>query len=424
MRAIVADIAVPRYLYTAAAQKLPRGLGKSAGWGPGGLMRLVEDEPTPRLPDAPGWVRLRPELSLICGSDVGLAHAKLSTVLSAYYADTQQIPGHELVAVVEDVGPGVSRVEPGDRVAVDVILACSHRGFDPVCRMCAIGKPNICERFDQPGVTGCAAPTLGFSRATGGGWSQQLIAHETQLFPIGAMPSTRAALTEPSSIAARAALHWDGKGERAVVIGPGAIGLLVTAALRRLHPDVNISVVSPGQFGSDWALRVGADRTLPVGAAAIEALAEQDGGRLLRHTVTPGQRDWPILERGVDLVVDCVGTEETIDLSLRLLRPNGTLVLAGAAGEQRMNWALVWKRELTIQGTTDPGPERRLEGRRTQELVLDWLADPAHPVDGMVTHVFELDQWKEALHTASQGPAAQSVRVGLRPNPDLPLHEQ
>ena len=164
MRAILADIAIPRYLYTAASQKLPKGKGKGAGWGPGGLLRLLEDEPTPALPDAPGWVLLRPELSLICGSDVGLAHAKLSTVLSAYYPDTQQIPGHEFVAVVDQVGPGVTRVKEGDRVAVDVIISCAQRGFDPVCRSCAAGKPNVCERFDLPGVSGCSAPTLGFSR--------------------------------------------------------------------------------------------------------------------------------------------------------------------------------------------------------------------------------------------------------------------
>ena len=37
------------------------------------------------------------------------------------------------------------------------------------------------------------------------------------------------------------------------MIGPGAIGLLTTAAVRRFHPDLNISVVSPGAFGSEWA---------------------------------------------------------------------------------------------------------------------------------------------------------------------------
>lgn len=421
MRAVLADIAIPRYIYTAAAQKAPKGTGKSAGWGPGGLLRLLEDEPTPSLPDAPGWVRLRPELSLICGSDVGLAHAKLSTVLSAYYPDTQQIPGHEFVAVVETVGPGVTRVKEGDRVAVDVVISCAQRGFDPMCRNCQAGKPNVCERFDLPGVSRCAAPTLGFSRKTGGGWSQQVIAHETQLFPIGNLASARAALTEPASVSAHAALHWHGSGERAVVIGPGAIGLLTTAALRRLHPDLHISVVSPGEFGSTWAMRVGADRTLPAGAAAIEELAHLDGGRLLHHTVTPGQPKIPILERGVDLVVDCVGSPETIDLSLRMVRPTGMVILAGAAGEQKMNWSLVWKREITIQGTTDPGPEPRLRGRRTQEQVLEWLADPSFPVDGMVTHTYDLSDWKKAIETASKGPGAKAIRVALRPNPDIPL---
>ena len=139
------------------------------------------------------------------------------------------------------------------------------------------------------------------------------------------------------------------------------------------------------------------------------------------HNVTPGQPKLPILEQGVDLVIDCVGSAQTIDLALRLIRPTGMVVLAGAAGEQPMNWALVWKREITVQGTTDPGPEPKLDGRRTQEQVLEWLADPAFPVDGMVTHTFDLSEWKQAIQTASSGPGAQAIRVGLRPNPDLPL---
>lgn len=422
MRAILADLTTARYVYTQLAQKVPRGMGRGAGWGPGGILRLVEDEPSPALPDAPGWVRLRPELSLICGSDVGLAHAKLSFVLSAYYPETAQIPGHEFVAVVDEVGPGVTTVAPGDRVAVDAVISCHQRGFDPVCRNCAAGLPNVCERFDQPGVVDCATVSLGFSRATGGGMSQEVVAHESQLFPIGDLPSKRAALTEPASITLHSALHFDGRGERAVVIGPGTIGLLTTAALRRLHPDLHLSVVCPGAFGADWAMRVGADRTLPAApTAAIERLADEDGGRLLWHTTLPGQPKVPILEQGVDLVVDCVGSPDTIDLALRMLRPYGMLVLAGAAGSQPMDWSLVWKRELTVQGTTDPGIEPKLGGRRTQEQVLDWLADPAFPVDGMVTHTYYLDDWKEAFATASAGPAARSVRTGIRVNPDLPL---
>jgi threonine dehydrogenase-like Zn-dependent dehydrogenase len=417
MRAVLAELTPQRYVLTAAAQKLPQGRGKHVGWGPGGLLRLVEDEPAPTMPDAPGWVRLRPELSAVCGSDVGLAHAKLSMLLSAFYQDTEQIPGHEIVAVVDEVGPGATRVEEGDRVAVDVIISCAQRGFDPVCRNCAAGMPNVCERFDQPGVSGCSSVSIGFTRSLGGGWAEQVVAHESQLLPVGSMPSRRAVLAEPVSITLHAALHWTGEGERAVVIGPGAIGLLTVAALRRLHPDLSISVVCPGTFGAEWAVKVGASRTLPVGAGAVEALAAQDGGRLLR----PRSARTPILERGVDLVVDCVGTSDTIDMALHMLRPGGMLVLAGTASKQDVDWSLVWKRELTVQGTTDAGREPKLGGRRTHEQALEWLADPAYPVDGMVTHVYDLGEWRTALDTASKGPEAGAVRVAMRPNPDLPL---
>ncbi len=419
MRAVLAELSTQRYLLTAAAQKLPRGAGKNAGWGPGGILRFADDAPEPKLPDAPGWVRLRPELSAICGSDVGLAHAKLSMVLSAFYTEPRQIPGHEIVAVVDQVGPGVTRVQEGDRVVVDVIISCAQRGFETMCRNCAAGMPNVCERFDQPGISGCAAPSLGFALTPGGGWAEMVVAHESQCFPIANMPSKRAVLTEPASVTLHAALHWHGNGERAVVIGPGAIGLLTVAALRRLHPDLDIAVLSPDQFGSDWAMKVGATRVLDSGPSAVEALATQDGGRVLRPRMTK----IPILERGVDLVVDCVGAAETIDLAIHLLRPKGMLVLAGAAGHQEVDWSLVWKRELTIQGTTDPGPEPKLGGRRTTEQAVEWLGDTSYPVDGMVTHVLDLSDWKTAIETASKGPGASAIRVAMRPNPDLPLVE-
>jgi threonine dehydrogenase-like Zn-dependent dehydrogenase len=417
MRAVVADLSVPRYLLTAAAQKLPRGAGKDSGWSRAGVLRLTDEAIDPVLPNAAGWVRLRPELSSICGSDVGLAHAKLSMVLSAYYTEVLQIPGHEFVAVVDQTGPGVTRVQEGDRVAVDVVISCAQRGFSPVCRNCAAGMPNVCERFDQPGVSGCGAPSLGFALVPGGGWAEMVIAHESQCFPIGRMPSTRAVLTEPASVALHAALHWQGGGDRAVVIGPGAIGLLTVAALRRLHPDLDITVLSPNEFGSHWAMKVGATRVLPSGPAAVEALAAEGGGRVLRPKMTTV----PLLEQGVDLVVDCVGTPDTIDLGMHIVRAKGMLVLAGTAGRQEVDWSLVWKRELTVQGTTDPGPEPKFGGRRTSEQMVEWLGDPSYPVDGLVTHVFDLADWKAAIGTASKGPAASAVRVAMRPNPELPI---
>jgi threonine dehydrogenase-like Zn-dependent dehydrogenase len=420
VRAILADLSTQRYLLTRAAQHVPGGLGKSAGWGPGGLLRLVEDHPAPRLPDAPGWVRLRPELSGICGSDVGVAHAKSSFVLSAFFTAQRQIPGHEIVAVVEEVGPGATRsLREGDRVAVNPTFSCAQRGFDPPCRSCADGYPGVCERFDEPGVSGCAAPSLGFDATVGGGWGELVVAHESQLHPVGALPSRRAVLAEPASIALHAALRWQRSGDRVVVIGPGTIGLLVTAALRMLHPDLDIVMLSNSDLGSAKALDVGASRIVPSGPQAVEAIAASDGGRVLRPRLTRV----PLLQRGVDAVFDCVATADTLQLGLHLLRPNGAFVLVGGAGNHTIDWALVWARRITVSGTYNFGTEPALGGRETMAQVVDWLGDPRYRVDGIVTHTFDLEDWTTAMTTASRGPAAGCVKATLRPNPQLPLVE-
>ncbi|MGV1037423.1 MAG: zinc-dependent alcohol dehydrogenase [Candidatus Nanopelagicales bacterium] len=419
MRAVLADISTPRYLLTTAAQKVPQGLGKKAGWGRGGILRLVDDYPAPALPKGDGWVRLRPELSGICGSDLAVAHAKSSFVLSAFYRAEKQILGHEMVAVVDEVGPGTTKVQPGDRAIIDPVLSCHHRGFDPVCRSCAEGFPYICERADEPGVCGCAAPTLGFDAALGGGWGEQVVAHESQLYPAAQIPSKRAVLAEPASIGLHAALQWERRGDRAVVIGPGTIGLLVTAALRMLHPDLDIIVVSPDEFGSQKALEAGATRIVSSGPSAVEELAASDGGRVVRARMTK----IPILEQGVDAVFDCVALPQTLDLAMHLLRPTGMLVLVGGAGKQDVDWSLVWNRQLTVQGTINSGPEPKLGGRETMAQVVDWLADDEYPVDGIVTHTFGLNDWKQAMETASAGSQVKSVKTTLRPNPDIPLVE-
>lgn len=412
MQAVVAELTTARYLFTAAAQRVR----DDAGWSRAGLLRLDPEADEPRMPDGPGWVRLRPELSGICGSDVAFAHAKNSLVLTAFYASATAVLGHETVAVVDSLGPGVTAVKEGDRVVVDPVVSCRHRGFD-ACRSCEEGFPHVCERFDQPGRSGMAAPTLGFDTALGGGWGEVLVAHESHLHPVPGVPSHRAVLGEPASIALHAALHWRRRGDRAVVIGPGTIGLLVTAALRMRHPDLDIAVVSPSAFGDEQAMRSGATRTLPPGAAAVETLATTDGGRVLRPRLTRV----PLLEQGVDVVFDCVGHADTLDLGLHLLRPTGMLVLVGGAGKQTMDWSLVWNRQLTIQGTINFGPEPELAGRHTMAQVTDWLADPAYPVDHLVTHTFPLAEWGQALRVASAGPRARAVKVTLRPNLDLPL---
>ena len=308
-------------------------------------------------------------------------------------------------------------MSPGDRVAVNPIVSCAQRGHDPVCRACADGYPGVCERFDQPGVSGCRSMSLGLDSAVGGGWGEQIVAHQSMLHPVGDIPSRRAVLAEPASITLHAALRWKRRGDRVVVIGPGSIGLLTVANLRMLHPDLDIIVLSPDEFGTQKALEAGASRVLRSGPGAIEELAATDGGRVLRPRMTKT----PVLEQGVDAVFDCVGIPDTIDLGLHLLRSTGTFVLVGAAGQQQVDWSLVWNRRIDLAGTYNFGPEETLGGRHTMAQVVEWLGDDKYAVDGLVTGVFGLDDWRRAIETASAGPRARSIKATLRPNPEIEL---
>lgn len=407
MHALVVDLSsLPRVAWVAAGTRLRHDLP----WRRGGVLRLYDDLPDPALP-GPGWVRVRPSLAGVCGSDIKLLHAGLSPVLSAYNPGTRAVPGHETVGVVTDVASGVTRVREGDRVVVDPVTGCVPKGYDP-CPSCATGHYHLCRRMADPGQCG-VGQGQGFSDRLGGGWSEVLTAHETQCHAVGAgVPDERAVLAEPAAVALHAALRWQRAGDHVVVIGPGSIGLLVTATLRRLHPDLHITVVCAGEFGAARATAAGASRTVQQPAGSVlEEVASHLGARLLR----PRVGRLPVLDGGVDAVFDCLGSAATMDLGLRLLRPRGTFVLVGTAGRVRLDWSLVWFRELSVLGTICYGEEGALEGRRSFAEVVDWLSDPAYAVDGLLTHTLPLQHYGEALDAAARGPAAGAVKVAFRP---------
>jgi threonine dehydrogenase-like Zn-dependent dehydrogenase len=406
VRALVAELSNTRAAWTVVGSRFR----KDAAWRPGGVLTM-RDIPRPQLPDRDGWIRVRPTLAGVCGSDLKLLHVTgFSPILTAYTPSGRSVLGHEITGVVEATGAGVTRVSEGDAVVIEPTLRCLHKGL-PECRRCRAGEGHLCENLDRAGDL-CVGQGLGFSDVVGGGWSDAVLAHESMVLPVGGLAPERAVLAEPASVAVHAALRWERAGDTAVVIGPGTIGLLVTAALRRLHPDLDITVVCAGDFGADQAVAAGATRTVQQPAARVLAsVAATVDARL----ISPRFGRLPVLDGGVDAVFDCVASPATVDLGLRLLRGRGSFVLVGTAGRQRVDWSLVWWRELTVRGAVVYGEEPALQGRRTFDVIRDWLTDPSYPVDGMVTHQFALEQYADALRTATAGPAAQAVKVALRP---------
>ena len=416
MRALVADTGIARAVYTLAGSRFRH----DAAWSASGRGILsMRELPTPSLPGS-GWALIRPTLSGICGSDLKLLHVTgFSPVLTAYNTNQRAVPGHEVTGVVVKTTPGTTRVREGDRVIVEPILRCAHKGL-PDCARCRAGEYHLCENLAAEGSLRCSGQGIGFGERVGGGWSEGFVAHEDMLWSADGISEDRAVVAEPAAVAAHAAMRWTRSGDSAVVIGPGTLGLLVMMALRRLHPDLDITAIGPPSatpggpppFGSEQSARAGAQRML-VGppASVLQQVAQHTGARTLK----PRFGRLPVLDGGVDLVIDCVGNAQTLDLALRMLRGRGTLVMLGTAAREKLDFSLVWWRELTVLGTVVYATEK--DGRRTFDVVRDWLTDPAYPAEMIVTHRYPLDRYADALATATAGPRAGAIRVVLEVPP-------
>ncbi len=374
------------------------------------------------IPPAPGWALVRPALAGINAHDLALLSADPGLPAMGAPRPLPMIPGCEVVGVVEEVN-GTRWVREGQRVLVEPNAGCVIRGF-PTCARCAAGEVELCENRDRASQIG---PGADGGLASGGGWSEGILAHEDMLIPADGISDQRGVLGVSLASAIHAVLRWNRRGDRVGVIGSGTTTRLVIAALRRLHSDVDITVLVDArgpQRGGRRLRRLPAHLAVDEGtvARALEGLGAArvwrgNPAQLLDRTadllgarrLIAGEDQLPVLDRGLDAVIDCRGTAASVSLGLRLLRSGGTIVVAGRAGRLEVDWSAVWSRELTIAGSGGFG--REPAGWRTFAAVREWLTDPSFPADSLVTHRYPLDGWATAIATATAGEAMGAVKV-------------
>jgi threonine dehydrogenase-like Zn-dependent dehydrogenase len=381
--------------------RLPRLTG---GWMPWlGLDRYAP----PTLP-GPDWVRLRPILSGLCGSDLALLTGKASAVLSPF-ASFPAVLGHEVVATVVEAGPQVEGCQPGDRVVLDPLLGCLPRGLE-LCVRCAVGMPGLCLRTAEGPFA--PAPMIGYSRDFPGGWSEEMVAHRSQLHPVPAGLSDEAAvMVEPFSVALHAVLAdplQRGEGEPVLVIGGGALGLCTVAALRMTAPQSDITLVArhaaQRRLGERLGARVESD---PVEAAVRWAAAR-------RHRPVVGK---DVLTEGFEVVYDCVGSQRSLDAVLRVAQARARVVIVGGPAVIReLDWTLVWTRELRIAGSYVYGLEPAMQGHHTMDVAMRLLTEhPELPLGELVTHRFRLEDWRRAMAVSLTRGKSGALKVVFEP---------
>src|SRR5438552_8090701 len=199
----------------------------------------VQNLPRQPLP-APNWVRVRNSLAGICGSDLHLVFVDgdlsiAPAAVSGHGHPNRTYPGHEVVGEVIEVGDDVQTLQVGDRVVLQHGPNCLTAGVQPPCRSCAAGNYGLCESGTLPGP-----------QPIGGGWSEEMLLHEQQLFRISPnITDAKAVLLEPSAVAVHAVLRrLPQAGDRVLIIGAGTIGLLILQVIRALAPDAEVHVLA------------------------------------------------------------------------------------------------------------------------------------------------------------------------------------
>lgn len=387
-------------------------MSRRAYYGPLAPLRARDLRPV-ALPGK-RWIRVRNRMAGIGAEELSLVHLDVDPRVSPVAAPRPRrlYLGREVVGEVVEVGPGTQFLRVGDRVAYQNDQSCATREIEPPCRHCAAGNYALCENRYLPGP-----------QAIGGGWSEEMVLHERQVFLIpDGLTDEQAALVEPTAVALRAAMRrLPQPGETSMVIGAGTIGLLTTQAVRALGPEgTNITVLARYPFQVEMAARMGGDTVLYDEDLAV-AVARLTGGQRFHSRFGAD-----LMIGGFDTVYDTVGTSSTLNQALRWTRAGGTVVLVGNhLATLRVDMTPVWHQEIAIVGSrahgaeTPPPSRAALVGRdragreSTFQLAARLLREHRLTPERLITHRFPAHEVRRALAVARKRAEHRAIKVML-----------
>lgn len=311
-----------------------------------GVMTYKE-VPTPA--PQPGHVRLQVESVSICGSDI-----------KRYVSGHRMYPlilGHECAGIIESVGEGVSEELIGKHASVIPVVPCFE------CEQCQHGYYSACHSYSFIG-----------SRQSGGFADYLELPERNALIVPDELPFERVALIEPSTVARHMLALGDfKKGETAVVLGAGSIGLMIVQWLRILGASLIICTdISDDNLAT--AQKLGAHVT----------------HNPLRDDVVAEVRK--LTGDGVDISLEAAGVPQTLEQTVPITKPRGKVI---CGGNQPLDKSLpmsfienMMRRELSIIGCfmSYSAPFPGHEWTETVAALLDGGLD----MDTMISHRYSL----------------------------------
>ena len=355
-------------------------------------MLKLGDVAEPTLP-ASNWVRVRPSVSGICGSDLSAISGHISLYLDPL-TSYPFVPGHEVAGILDD----------GSRVVIEPALGCIVRGIEPPCPRCAEGRPGLCYNVTEGPIE--VGLQTGYCADTGGGWGEVIVAHPSQIHPVPDELSDEAAvLIEPLACCIHAALRGGATRDDIVVVsGAGTIGLLTIAAVKQFTPPKRLIAIAKHPTQRDLARKLGADQVV-VPSEVFQRVRFATASRRLDGM------NRSLLLGGADITFECVGRAESLNDAVRFTREGGSVVAVGMPGEEKVDWAPIWQRELNVMGAYAYGTEPKRKGRKTFELAIE--AAPELHLEELTGPLFSLGDYRDAIEYAMSAGRLGAVKVAF-----------
>lgn len=291
----------------------------------------------------------------VCGSDVHYyENGKIGNQIVTYPFTV----GHEGAGIVVSTGTKVSKVKPGDRIAIDPAMPCGE------CDQCRSNRSHTCRKLRFLGCPGQAEGCL----------SEYIVMPENSCFPLpDEITQDEASLSEPLCVGYYAVKLSEMKPGAAVgILGAGPIGMSVLVSSFINKPG-NVFVTDKLDYRLNIAKNNGAWWTGNPNITDISAEVKKLQPEML------------------DVVFECCGQQEAIDQAINLLKPGGKLMIVGIPEVPRYSFSVdeMRHKEICIQNV------RRQNG--VVEECLKHIQSGRIKMNDWVTHRFPLEKTAQAF---------------------------
>jgi L-idonate 5-dehydrogenase len=325
----------------------------------------IEPADDPQI--GPGQVLIRLGAGGICGSDL---HYYFEGRNGSFVIREPLIPGHEASGVVAKVGPGVTRVKVGDKIAVSPSHACGH------CDYCREGREHLCRNMRFLGSASLYPHVQGM-------FCEYFVMGERQCYPVaGDISLGELAFAEPLAVALHAVNRGPAlMGKSVLITGAGTIGCLtVIAAHIAGARQITVSDILDRPLAT--ATEVGADRTIR---------ADRDADALALPQF--------------DVAYEVSGSFAALKACVAAVKRGGTVVQVGTLPHEPLPFVVneIMSKELDLKGAFRWGIEF--------DWAVDYLSSRRVDVRPLLSGQFPLQDAVKAFELAKDKTRSTKVQV-------------